>query len=85
MAAISPFVHGNGSSKQHLLALRERAYLKLGEAIEALEHMGPNGRDYYLVSGLLERAIENHAGRMAAVFGVMDELSEECRLINEQT
>lgn len=79
-----PIIHPNGTSRKELLDLRENAYAALEHALDALKRMTPNGRDYYPAGPcLLNGALLQHQRRLQAVHGIMEELEEECRQINE--
>lgn len=79
---IMPFVHMNGTSKNELLELREKAYSALDSAMDALKEMAPNGRDYYPDPGRMEKAVEQHRRRMKAITDIMAELEKEREFIN---
>lgn len=74
---VLPVVHMNGTGKQALLEQREAVYRALREVEKALCQMSPNGRDYYVVPGSLEKAQAQHARRLAAIGALMDEMVKE--------
>jgi hypothetical protein len=85
MEAKPPMVHLNGTSRDDLLDVREKAYFALSEAFDALRQIAPNGRDYYPYGpGALEAAIDLNMSRMAAVQKVIDGLAEEMVAIVHQ-
>lgn len=85
MDVIAPIIHLNGTSAERLKDALSNAYDKLYEASEALRECGPNGRDYYLKPGLMEKAIEQHRGRQHAIRDVMAGIEAEMDAIDEQT
>lgn len=80
---VVPIVHLNGTSKDSLLEMREAFYSKLRDAERGLREMAPNGRDYYLVDGLFEKAMVQHKRRMDMLKKLFDEIEYECRYIND--
>ena len=74
---VVPIVHLNGTSAESLIEERCQAYGAINAAMEDLRRMGPNGRDYYLVDGLLRRAEDQHRRRMLALTDIMAELQYE--------
>lgn len=80
---IVPVVHLNGTGKQDLIDMRERVDETLRLALAALKQMAPNGRDYYPVPGLMDRAVEQHFRRMRVLTDLQDELEEEIRQIDQ--
>lgn len=80
---ITPIVHLNGTSADSLLEQREQVYCKLGEVLDALKQMAPNGRDYYPEPGRLEKAEVQHRRRMLAVQELHDEIEAEMTVISD--
>jgi len=74
---VLPVVHLNGTSREELMDQREKAWEAIGDAFEAVKQMAPNGRDYYPIDGLLEKAIEQHKRRLRTLQELQDELQEE--------
>lgn len=69
-----PVVHLNGTSRTALLAELEHAHVKLKEAIDALMDASPNARDYYVVPGSFEPAMDEHCARLDRVRAVREEI-----------
>ncbi len=85
MKAKPPLVHMNGTSKQQLIDVRERAWYALSDAFAALREIAPNGRDYYPYGpDELGKAIDANMDRMRLVQSVIDELAEEMVAISDQ-
>ncbi len=82
-APVLPVVHMNGTSGRELLELRENVYAAINEAISALARMAPNGRDYYPVPGLMERALAQHGERMRALGAVLASIEAETIALGE--
>jgi hypothetical protein len=81
----TPTVHLNGTSKADLLAPYEQAYRALGDAIEAVQKTGPNGRDYYVQGpGVINLASTEHGFRLKRLQAVRDEILEIFQAIDEQ-
>jgi hypothetical protein len=80
---ICPILHMNGTSKKSLVDGREGAYIKIQEAIKALCEMAPNGRDYYLVDGLMGRAQAQHDRRISILIALQDEIIAEIEQLTE--
>lgn len=74
---VCPIVHLNGTSEEELIELRSNFLQKLREAREALSEMSPNGRDYYPVDGLFQKAMEQHRKRDAVLEQLMSDIREE--------
>lgn len=83
-SVIVPIIHLNGTSKQMLLDDLENAYYALNKAYAAIKETGPNGRDYYPVPGLMEKAVEQHMQRLKAVDAVKDSIAEQMTAISNQ-
>jgi hypothetical protein len=81
---VAPIVHLNGTSKNHLLSALSDAYDALDAAAESLRQCSPNGRDYYLDPGLLNKAVDQHHDRMKAVRDVQEGIEKEMELIHKQ-
>ncbi|HSW45457.1 MAG TPA: hypothetical protein VLM89_07795, partial [Phycisphaerae bacterium] len=81
---ILPVVHMNGTSKKELLEQREAVYRALRNVEKALCQMAPNGRDYYVVPGSILQAQAQHERRLAAIAGLMDEMTKEADGIYKQ-
>lgn len=70
-----PTIHSNGTSKKSLFEGYAKAYGTVNEAIKALAETGPNGRDFYPQGpDALEKAIDEHFGRMKKLTDVLDEI-----------
>ena len=81
---IRPILNINGSSAFDLIDQRRHAMDALLEAIDALKHVAPNGRDY---PGHYDRCIadrETHFDRLAALHALREELLDEALYIQRQ-
>jgi hypothetical protein len=81
---IKPILNINGSSAFDLIDQRRNAMDALLEAIDALKHLTPNGRDY---PGQYDRCIadrETHFDRLAALHALREELLDEALHIQQQ-
>ena len=74
---VLPIVHFNGTSAETLRHQRENVYFVLQQSLEVMRGMSPNGRDYYLEPGRLEKAEEQHARRCRTIAALMDEIETE--------
>lgn len=79
---ILPVIHMNGTSKEELLEQRLDAVRALREVRARLATMHPNGRDYYPVDGLYQKAVEQHQRRAQVVVDLMREIEEEAALVD---
>lgn len=80
---VLPIVHLNGTSKETLVSLRAVAIDALHAASQHLAAMAPNGRDYYPVPGLMEKAQVQHDRRMSALRGLIDEIEVEMNRLSD--
>lgn len=80
---ILPIIHLNGTARSTLITDRHNAHRDLERARMALAICAPNGRDYYLEPGLLEKAQEQHNRRLAVLDGLIDEVWCEILAITE--
>jgi hypothetical protein len=72
---IFPTIHLNGTNPQDLLEDQLHMIDKLRDAIRAMEHNGPNGRDYYPQgSQAFQHAVEEHEQRLLVLRNVLAEL-----------
>lgn len=72
-----PTIHLNGSSREDLLERTTEAGRAVGDALDALERAGPNGRDYYPQGDeAFLRANLEHVDRMRRIRSVLEELRE---------
>jgi hypothetical protein len=81
---IRPILNINGSSAFDLIDQRRNAMDALLEAIDALKHLTPNGRDY---PGHYDRCIADrdiHFDRLAALHALREELLDEALHIQQQ-
>lgn len=82
---VAPIVHLNGTSKERLLdALGEAWNALTVTAYDALKETAPNGRDYYPVPGLLEKATDQHMRRLKALDELAEEISQLMELVDAQ-
>ena len=81
---IRPVININGTSAFDLIDQRRNAMDLLLEAIDALKHVAPNGRDY---PGHYDRCIadrETHFDRLAALHALREELLDEALYLQQQ-
>jgi len=81
---VVPVVHMNGTAKSDLIEQQSEVYLQLSNVLDAMRAAAPNGRDYYPVPGLMEKAIAQHMRRMGVITGLMDEIQQQVEMINLQ-
>lgn len=82
---IVPRVHLNGTSKQALLDQYSNAIVAIQDAGRKLALASPHGRDYYVIDGNpIGTAMDQHAGRMAKLKEVADELEQIALTIMDQ-
>lgn len=81
---IFPCVHFNGTPKSRLIENLCEVRQKLNETYEALKQAGPNGRDYYPVPGLMDKAIEQHRQRQLALDSLLASIDAEIDAIDKQ-
>lgn len=82
---IAPIIHLNGTSKERLLDALGEAYNAIKvTAYDALRETAPNGRDYYLQPGLLEKATAQHLRRLAVLDELAAEIERQMELIYAQ-
>lgn len=74
---ILPIIHLNGDSKEALMSQRCDALLAIQEAMDSLRGMAPNGRNYYPVDGLMEKAQAQQRRRAAVLQALYDEIEAE--------
>ena len=80
-----PMVHLNGTSRDQLLDVREKAYYALLAAYDAVKGIAPNGRDYYPYgNGEFEKATDAQLSRLRRIDDVREEISQEMVSILEQ-
>lgn len=84
-ALVLPVVHLNGTSLESLIEQRALAYSALTDAVKALAEMGPNGRDYYLKPGTMDKAEAQHRRRLDMLRSLLAEIEAECAGIYAQT
>ena len=81
---VCPIVHLNGTSKDELIRPRQEFYAALQEAERKLAAMAPNGRDYYVQPGLLEKAQAQYDRRLEVLAGLLAEIEAEIDGIDGQ-
>jgi uncharacterized NAD-dependent epimerase/dehydratase family protein len=70
-----PTVHLNGTSRHDLAAGYETAYVAVGEALDAVQEVCPNARDYYVQDNTaFSKAAADHASRIQRIKTVQAEL-----------
>lgn len=76
-----PTIHRNGSSAESLREEYLAAYMATNAAIEAIQKVDFNQRDYYPVEGSWEKARAEHIARLQTLKTISDELmtiTEHC-------
>lgn len=81
---VVPIVHLNGTGKEELLRQRLVFYEALREAEKKLCDMTPNGRDYYVEPGRMEKANAQHRQRLLTLAGLLAEIELEIDSIDQQ-
>lgn len=81
---IQPIIHLNGTSKSELLEQLCEVHSALGEVYEKMKQASPNGRDYYPVVGLFEKAQEQHRRRLQIVHDLQEELEKQAEELDSQ-
>ena len=80
-----PVVHGNGTSRKSLLAGYRMARSAVVLAMNVMEEVAPNERDYYIqADGSFEKARREHEGRVAALRMVVNDLTFLCEAVFKQ-
>jgi hypothetical protein len=75
MAVSIPTIHLNGTSRESLVSDLRNALQALEAAEKALQHIHPNGRDYYPQGpGAITEAMEQHMARVGKLYEVRREL-----------
>lgn len=82
---IAPIIHLNGTSRLQLIDNLEAVWYAIDKAMDALREAGPNGRDYYPQTGLMDKALEQHRWRGETLEAVKRSITEEMMLIQEQS
>lgn len=73
---IHPTIHLNGTSKESLVEYWNDAYAALQDALTALQHAAPNGRDYYPQGPeAIQTAETEHRLRLMKIQSVMGDLN----------
>lgn len=80
---VMPIVHLNGTAAEDLISQRSEFLDGLHLAGRCLAKIAPNGRDYYLEPGRMEKAVEQHERRMAALKEMIEEIEGEVRYLDE--
>jgi hypothetical protein len=81
---IRPTININGTSEDDLIDPRIKAMDHLMDAIEALKHTAPNGRDYIGNLDQCDHDRDLHFHRMKALRDLREELMAEAVYIKEQ-
>jgi hypothetical protein len=81
---IRPTLNINGSSAFDLIDQRRNAMDALLEAIDALKHVAPNGRDYICERDRLTADRTTHFDRLAALHTLREELLDEALHVQQQ-
>ena len=77
LGLVLPIIHMNGDTRETLIGNLSELYTALREADRALCQCGPNGRNYYPVPGLMEKAVEQHRRRQATLAALIAEIEAE--------
>ena len=80
---IRPVINNNGTAPINLIEPRLRAYRLLGEVVDLLKDVTPNGRDY---PGDNDRCVadrQQHYERIKALRDIADELMLEALFIKQ--
>lgn len=83
MTSTLPQIHSNGTSQDALVQQRCDVLYHLRSAEVALQEACPNGRDYYLVPGSLELALQAHRDRLATLYGLIVAVEAEAMAISD--
>lgn len=82
---IVPIIHLNGTSPERLCEALSDAYDAASKLMDAIKQCAPNGRDYYPMPGLFEKACEQHRARMQSVTDLQAAIEKEIEGIMQQT
>jgi hypothetical protein len=82
---IVPIIHLNGTSPDRLCEALSDVYYSASQLMEVLKQAAPNGRDYYPMPGLFDKACEQHRARMQSVTDLQTSIEKEIEGIMEQT
>jgi hypothetical protein len=77
LGIVLPIIHMNGDTRETLLGNLSSLYTALRETDRALCQCGPNGRNYYPVPGLMEKAVAQHRRRQATLAALIAEIEAE--------
>lgn len=80
---ILPVIHGNGTRQEELVNLRRGAMDAIRATLDAVREMAPNGRDYHMVPGLMQKAVEQHRARVTVLEIMLDDIQAETMAICE--
>jgi len=80
-----PCVHLNGTSAETLIDRLDAAYEAVRKAAAILRQCAPNGRNAYLIDGLMQRLETQHRQRQECLQAVLDSLEAEIVGIQEAT
>lgn len=70
-----PTIHTNGTSAESLIDDLMNAYRDVGQALQSMRSVTPNGRDYYVQGDeALEEARKQHDGRVLKLADVRKDL-----------
>jgi hypothetical protein len=83
--SVVPIIHMNGTSADRLCEALSDAYYAASKLMDALKQCAPNGRDYYPMPGLMEKAVEQHGARMQSVTDLQTAIEKEIEGIMQQT
>ncbi len=77
LGIVLPIIHTNGDTRETLLGNLSNFYYALREGDRALCQCGPNGRNFYPLPGLMEKAVEQHRRRQATLAALIAEIEAE--------
>ena len=80
---VCPIVHRNGTSAKELVEQLQAVSLSLLDVLNALYAAAPNGRDYYPVPGLLEKATAQHRRRCKVIEDLRVEILQQAEVVSE--
>lgn len=80
---VKPLVHLNGSTREMLMGNLIAVLDALNDADRKLAQAAPNGRDYYLVDGLMAKAQRQHDYRQGLLRALITSVETELLAIDE--
>ncbi len=87
--AVAPCVHMNGTSADHFIRYYKRAEANLRAALDDMQEVAPNMRDFYVMEGggkaQFEMAVDEHLTHVQNLRTLIDDLREIRGSIADQT